>query len=183
MLRTTVLTAGILLCSILIFDFVRSDVADCPAHLADQGYKFESLSGYDRAKCSIEEPIKLYSTPTTALTSPVTLSCSFAKSFGDWAADVGAKNMTHMGGYNCRRIAGSMFMSQHSYGTAIDISMIDGVSISDNWEEPAKKACKYFTNILTPETNAAHHDHLHLDKGIGLPCWANKLKARVLAVF
>ena len=183
MLKVTLLTAFILLSSFLTLNFVRSHHVDCTAHLADQGYKFESLSGYDGAKCSIEEPIKLYSTPTTALTSPVTLSCSFAEAFGDWAADVGAKNMTHMGGYNCRRIAGSIFMSQHSYGNAIDISMIDGVSISSNWEEPAKKACKHFTNILTPATNAAHHDHLHLDKGMGLPCWANKLKARVLAVF
>ena len=111
---------------------------DCTAPLANQEYKFGSLSGYDGAKCSIEEPVKLYSTPTTTLTSPVTLSCSFAEAFGGWAADVGAKNMTHMGGYNCRRIAGSMFMNQHSYGNAIDISMIDGVSISDNREEPAE---------------------------------------------
>ena len=61
---------------------------------------------------------------------------------------------------------------QHSYGNAIDISVIDGVSISANWEGPAEKACRHFTNILTPATNAAHQDHLHLDKGMGLPCWA-----------
>ncbi len=183
MLKVTLLTAFILSCSFLTLNFVRSYGVDCTLRLEDQGYKFETLSGYDGAKCSIQEPIKLYSTPTTKLTSPVTLSCSFAEAFGDWAEDVGAKNMTHMGGYNCRRIAGSMFMSQHSYGNAIDISMIDGVSISDNWEEPAKKACGHFTNILTPATNAAHHDHLHLDKGMGLPCWANKLKGQFLAVF
>jgi len=116
MVKVTLLTAFILSCSFLIFKFVRSHHVDCTLRLEDQGYKFETLSGYDGAKCSIEEPIKLYSTPTTKLTSPVTLSCSFAEAFGDWAADVGAKNMTHMGGYNCRRIAGSMFMSQHSYG-------------------------------------------------------------------
>lgn len=183
MLKVTLLTAFILSCSFLTLNFVRSYAVDCTLSLEDQGYKFETLSGYDGAKCGIEEPIKLYSTPTTKLTSPVTLSCSFAEAFGDWAADVGAKNMTHLGGYNCRRIAGSMFMSQHSYGNAIDISMIDGVGISSNWEEPAKKACKHFTNILTPATNAAHHDHLHLDKGMGLPCWATKLQAQVLAVF
>ena len=183
MLKVTLLTAGILLCSFLTLNFVRSHGVDCTARLANRGYKLERLYGYDGANCSIEEPVKLYSTPTTKLTSPVILSCSFAEDFGDWAEDVGAKNVTHMGGYNCRRIAGSMFMIQHSYGNAIDISMIDGVSISSNWEEPAKKACKHFTNILTPVTNAALHDHLHLDKGMGLPCWATKLKAQVLAVF
>ena len=114
MLKVSLLTAGILFSSFLTLNFVRSHHVDCTAHLADQGYKFENLSGFDGIKCTIEEPIKLYSTPTTTLTSPVTLNCSFAEAFGDWAADVGAKNMTHMGGYNCRRIAGSIFMSQHS---------------------------------------------------------------------
>ena len=172
MLKVMLLTAGMLVCSFFTLNFVRSHVADCTASLSDQGYKFEKLSGYDGDTCSIEEPIKLYSTPTTLLTSPVILSCSFAEAFGDWAEDVGAKNMTHMGGYNCRKIAGSIFMSQHSYGNAIDISVIDGVSISANWEGPAEKACRHFTNILTPATNTAHQDHLHLDKGMGLPCWA-----------
>lgn len=59
-------------------------------------------------------------------------------------------------------------MSQHSYGNAILISMIDGVSIANNWEESARKACGYFTNILTPATNAAHHDYLYLDRGMCL---------------
>ena len=183
MLKVTLITVSILSSSFLALDFLRSHNVDCATRLADQGYKFEKLSSYGNDKCSVEEPIRLYSTPTTKLTSPVTLSCSFVEAFGEWAADVGAKNMTHMGGYNCRRIAGSMTMSQHSYGNAIDISMIDGVSISSSWEEPAEKACSHFTNILTPETNAAHHDHLHLDMGMGLPCWVNKLKARVLAIF
>ncbi len=74
-------------------------------------------------------------------------------------------------------------MSQHSYGNAIDISMIDSVSIANNWEEPARKACGHFTNIVTPATNAAHHDYLHLDKGIGLPCWVKKLKESVSIAF
>lgn len=183
MLKVTLLTSSILVCSFLVFSFIQKQVVDCPARLTDQGYKFESLSGYDGAKCNIKEPIKLYSTPTTMLTSPVTLSCSFAQSFGNWAEDIGAKSMTHMGGYNCRKIAGSIFMSQHSYGNAIDISMIDGISISNNWLEPSTKACRHFTNILTPASNAAHYDHLHLDKGIGLPCWANELKKQILGAF
>ena len=184
MLKVTLRTAGILLCAFLAlyFIFLNQDI-DCTARLADQGYKFEKLSGYDGDKCIIEEPIKLYSTPTTTLTNPVTLSCSFAKAFDNWAVDVGAMTINHMGGCNCRKIAGSVFMSQHSYGNAIDISIIGGVNISSNWEEPAKKAYGHFTNILSPATNAAHHDHLHLDKGIGLLYWTKKFKAQVLAPF
>ena len=155
----------------------------CQGHLAKQDYKFERLSRYNGAKCYIDQPIKLYSTTTTRLTSPVTLSCSFAESFGNWTVNVGAESMTHMRGYNCRKIAESKFMSQHSYGNAIDISVIDGVSIANNWKEPTRKACGHFTNILTPATNAAHHDHLHLDKGFGLACWVRKLKDSVSVAF
>lgn len=183
MLKRTVLVTSFLAFSLIVISSVQEKVSNCPAHLAKQGYKFERVSGYNGAKCYIDQPIKLYATPTTRLTSPVTLSCSFAETFGNWTADVGAESMTHMGGYNCRKIAGSKFMSQHSYGNAIDISKIDGVSIANNWEEPARKACGHFTNILTPATDAAHQDHLHLDKGMGLPCWVRKLKESVSLAF
>jgi len=57
------------------------------------------------------------------------------------------------------------------------------LGIANNWKEPARKACGHSTNILTPATNAAHHDHLHLDKGMGLPCWVRKLKESVSIAF
>ena len=60
-------------------------------------------------------------------------------------------------------IAGSPFMSQHSYGKAIDISKINGVPISDEWEQATAKACKHFNNVLGPGSDKAHGNHLHLD--------------------
>ena len=148
----------------------------CLLALKQEGYVFNSLTGFQGPKCSIKQPVKLFSTPTAKLQTPVTLSCKFARSFGAWASDIHASNITHMGGYNCRKIAGSNFMSQHSYGNAIDISSIDGVSIKDSWQEAAKVACKHFTNVLTPASNAAHHDHLHLDNGMGFPCWVKEMQ-------
>ena len=50
---------------------------------------------------------------------------------GDWASDINAKSIAHVGGYNCRKIAGSPFMSQHSYGKAIDVVK----QIMEGWEE------------------------------------------------
>ena len=32
-------------------------------------------------------------------------------------------------------------------------------------------ACKYFNNILTPDSDRAHHDHFHFDNGLGLKCY------------
>ena len=60
------------------------------------------------------------------------------------------------------------------------ISEIDGAVVSKHWKdkgskgdtlrEAARAACKYFSNVLTPETNRLHHNHLHLDSDIGFKC-------------
>lgn len=90
-----------------------------------------------------------------------------------------------MGGYSCRRIVGnaavSNKMSQHATGNAVDIgafvladgrrvSVKQGWSSADNDEQKFLRdiraaACKRFTTVLSPDYNAAHHDHLHFDMG------------------
>ena len=35
----------------------------------------------------------------------------------------------------------------------------------------SKVACKYFSNIITPSSDAAHHDHFHFDNGYGRKCF------------
>jgi hypothetical protein len=71
-------------------------------------------------------------------------------------------------------------MSEHSFGTAIDIASINGSSVKRHWDEQsdrgdyirraARLACDYFSNSITPDHNALHHDHLHLDMGYGTSC-------------
>lgn len=71
-------------------------------------------------------------------------------------------------------------MSENSFGLAIDISAIDGAVVSKHWKgkgargkklkEAARSACTYFSNVLTPLSNRLHHDHFHLDSGIGFQC-------------
>ena len=153
--------------------YLVSDAPDesCVSRLSEEGYKFQKLSGYSTAKCNVQNPVKLIATPTTSLNQPVTISCSLAHSLGAWLAEIEAKSISHVGGYNCRKIAGSPFMSQHSYGNAIDIVKIDGVPIKIKWEEAASKACNHFTNVLTPATDNAHSGHLHLDNGFGVSCY------------
>ena len=78
-------------------------------------------------------------------------------------------------------------MSQHSFGAAVDIASINGASLKSDWQEEAEKgeylrdsakaACEYFSNVLTPDYNAAHYDHFHLDHGLRLTC-PRKLKKR-----
>ena len=92
-----------------------------------------------------------------------------------------------MGSFACRRVNGSNRISQHASGLAIDIGgfrLSDGttVSVEHDWNEPgpkrlflrhlARQACGYFSVVLTPDSNADHRDHLHLDIGPDRLCSA-----------
>ena len=93
----------------------------------------------------------------------------------------------HAGTYSCRRQVGndSGQMSEHSFANAWDItgfSLEDGrlISVKSGWDgERAERkflrasrrsACKIFRVVLSPDYNAAHHDHFHLDMGPSSAC-------------
>ncbi|PZU58479.1 MAG: extensin [Brevundimonas sp.] len=92
----------------------------------------------------------------------------------------------NFGTYSCRRIYGSTDTgdrpSEHARANALDVAAVtlaDGrrVSVKADWagQGPAgaeggrflkrvgQGGCRLFSNVLTPEYNAAHADHLHLD--------------------
>ncbi|WP_114228723.1 MULTISPECIES: extensin family protein [Sphingomonas] len=86
----------------------------------------------------------------------------------------------HAGSYNCRRINGAEAgaWSEHATADAIDVlgfRLADGrtVSIARDWRGSGREArflhevrdggCGLFTTVLSPDYNAAHRDHLHLD--------------------
>lgn len=87
----------------------------------------------------------------------------------------------HLGSYSCRRIYGRSAgdWSEHATADAVDIAafrLADGrrISVLADWDEGADKAaflrevrtgaCKLFSTVLSPDYNAAHRDHLHLDE-------------------
>lgn len=95
------------------------------------------------------------------------------KHFGQKVAE-----LENLGSYNCRKIAGKQAQSQHSTANAIDISafvLADGTRIAliNDWNDgDARSAflrevrdgsCDYFNTVLSPDYNAAHADHFHLD--------------------
>ncbi|SEH35841.1 extensin family protein [Magnetospirillum fulvum] len=102
--------------------------------------------------------------------------------------------LLHMGTYECRTrrtdataaaaAAGKPVrggrLSEHARGQAIDIGgfeLADGtvVSVKRDWRgggrnaafltEVSRAACEHFSVVLTPNYNAVHADHLHLDIG------------------
>jgi hypothetical protein len=99
-----------------------------------------------------------------------------AKHFG--AQVVG---IDHLGSYSCRRIYGRSAgdWSEHATADAVDIAgfrLSDGtrISVLKDWNEGGSKAaflrearggaCRLFSTVLSPDYNAAHRDHLHLDE-------------------
>jgi hypothetical protein len=88
----------------------------------------------------------------------------------------------HYGTYACRRqySAEEGRVSEHASANAIDIAgfvLADGrrITVARDWSDTGAKgrflheardgACRVFDVTLSPEFNAAHHDHLHLDMG------------------
>ena len=84
------------------------------------------------------------------------------------------------GTYNCRPIAGLSKLSEHAHSNAIDVSafvLSDGrrITVQQGWHGDRQtrqflslihaSACKRFSTVLSPDYNAAHHDHFHFDMG------------------
>ncbi len=87
----------------------------------------------------------------------------------------------HIGTFNCRRIGSGEQggWSEHATGNAVDIAAVtlaDGrrVEVATGWDGDARSArflrrvrdgaCRSFATVLSPDYNAAHADHLHLDQ-------------------
>jgi hypothetical protein len=123
------------------------------------------------------------------LTDEPILACRFAGQIGNWIGDLvaplaaGLKNTgleaVRTGpGFECRNRNRAMTgkLSAHAQGLAIDIAGFDlanGTTLRikpepDTAPDPAlaalrKAACGWFTTILGPGSDEAHHDHLHVD--------------------
>ena len=87
----------------------------------------------------------------------------------------------HAGSYSCRRLYGRAEggFSEHATADAIDIigfKLADGthISVLRDWRSAGPNgaflrdvrdgACALFATVLSPDYNAAHADHLHLDQ-------------------
>jgi hypothetical protein len=102
------------------------------------------------------------------------------------------RRILQFGTYNCRAIRGNQvgFASQHSFVNALDVGgfkLANGqtISILHDWDAGSSKAqqarstflhqvsaqaCDHFSVMLSPDYNALHRDHLHLDQGFLSRC-------------
>jgi hypothetical protein len=98
----------------------------------------------------------------------------------------GLSRLHHAGAYDCRAQRNGKRQSQHAFGKAIDIlafELDDGtlIKVKEDWRgrgprtnflrDAARQACRHFNLVLTPDSDADHQDHLHLDLGPWKKCW------------
>jgi hypothetical protein len=122
---------------------------------------------------------------------PVT-SCPMAAALLLWERDIvqpaatrhfgqPVARVVHAGSYSCRRLYGRSQgeFSEHASANAFDVLgfvLADGetVSVLRDWSGDDNRAaflrdlrdggCRLFATVLSPDYNAAHADHLHLDQ-------------------
>ncbi|MCI4591264.1 extensin family protein [Sphingobium sp. BYY-5] len=167
------------------------ETRQCFAKLQSQAIAFTPLPDQNfGGGCSAIGSVKLLDIGVPA-TNLGAMTCNLAANFAAWAR-YGAQPAARLilgaeiakietfGTYNCRPIAGSGKLSEHAHSNAIDVSafvLSDGrrISIQKDWNGDKQtrqflsvvhaSACKRFKTVLSPDYNAAHHDHFHFDMG------------------
>jgi hypothetical protein len=165
----------------------------CGSVLSTADMTFERLSDRETGPgCRFRDAVRIDRT-TATVGEPFTLTCRAAVSLALWERHVlqpaaleylGAPvaELEHFGSYACRNIYNrpNATRSRHATAEAVDIAgfvLADGrrVRVVNDWSEDTDAsrflrevrdgACGFFDGVLSPDYNAAHRDHLHLDRG------------------
>lgn len=166
------------------------ETAQCHADLRALGVDFQPLPDKRMgAGCALVGTVKLLDigVPTANLGA---VRCGEARAFAGWARNAVApaayqqlgselSRIVSMGSFACRNVAGTARRSGHAVANAIDVDSFelkDGrrVSVLNDWNSPdpavreflrtvRASGCRRFGTVLSPDYNAAHRDHLHLE--------------------
>jgi hypothetical protein len=161
----------------------------CAIALAAFGLKATAAPGLGEGECRVAAPVTITNVGEIALSPKALVDCATAATVAVWLRDtvapkaeaiVGAKltAIRVLDTYNCRtanNVKGAN-LSEHARGRAIDIGAF---KVGDRWITVGGKdlaeadqkfldairtsACGPFTTVLGPGSDAAHHDHFHLD--------------------
>lgn len=167
--------------------------AACLAVLEQAAMRFNPIA--DRAMgsgCGFDNAVRIERT-SVQVGQPFTLSCPAAVSLALWERHAlqpaaqsilgsRVRSMQHFGSFACRNVYGREGgrRSQHASADALDVAgftLEDGrrITVAAHWRGDDERAaflrrihgeaCGFFDGVFGPEYNAAHADHLHLDRG------------------
>lgn len=168
--------------------------AACLAGLDQRHVVYQRVKDWQTPEgCGISQAVRVERTEAE-WNHPGLMTCSLASVIADYERDVlqpeakrlfghGVKKIWNAGSYDCRGERSDNHperLSQHALGKAIDITgfeIDDGtvISVLHDWSSKgtkgqylravAKGACDHFNVVLTPNHNAFHRDHIHMDIG------------------
>jgi hypothetical protein len=175
---------------------LSKDSGTCRAVLATTGIRFEPIEDtVTGPACGFFNAVRISQT-SAAVGTPFALSCRAAVSLALWERHVlqpaarrfygsPVAKVEHFGSYSCRNVYGrpNATRSRHATAEAFDVAgfvLADGerVRIVNDWSsehaaflhEVRDGACRFFDAVLSPDYNAAHRDHFHLDRGSYRTC-------------
>jgi len=170
-----------------------NDSQACRVALAQSGWRYTPIEDESTAPgCGYTNAVRIQRMDAN-VSSPFAVSCREALSLAMWERHVvqpaaekffgePVTKVEHFGSYACRNVYGrdGDRRSQHATADALDVAgfvLRDGrrVRVRTGWEGDANEraflrevhagACRVFDAVLGPDYNAAHRDHLHLDRG------------------
>lgn len=143
-------------------------------------------------QCGYRDGLVIHLDGRAAFAPSLTASCPVANALWLWDKNIvqpaarrhlgsAVVRYSHFGSYSCRRLYGRDDgpFSEHATADAVDVSgfvLADGrtLSLRRDWSAGSASeraflravrdgACDLFSTTLSPDYNAAHGDHLHLD--------------------
>ncbi|MDB5687785.1 MAG: extensin [Rhizorhabdus sp.] len=170
---------------------LRADLPACHRLLDAAGERYERLPAVsDPPGCGYADGIELRNDPDFRYLPAASVSCRVAAGLFLWEKQVvepaairhfeqSVSQIETYGSYSCRPIRGAREgLSEHATANAIDIAafrLADGrrIGVASHWRslddngaflhEVRDGACRIFATTLSPDYNAAHRDHLHID--------------------
>ena len=178
---------------------VQAEGGVCRSVLAQGGVAYQDVEDQASGEfCTVRDGVRLTGGLASLRPAGAVMTCNQALAFSLWERQVvqtaaarhfgsAVTGIQHYGSYSCRRRYGAKDgpVSEHASANALDIAaftLADGrkVSVEDHWSDAGEKgaflreirdgACDLFGVTLSPDYNAAHRDHLHLDMGQGGVC-------------
>ncbi|RVT42386.1 extensin family protein [Sphingobium algorifonticola] len=173
---------------------LTQDYPGCRAALDRAGIAYVALGPRGAGQCAHGDAVRLRPNAGAIALSPgdVAPSCPVAAALKLWEWHVvetaaqriygqGVRQIETLGSFNCRRMYGRSAgrFSEHATADAIDIAgfvLTDGrrVRVVGDWSGTDRDAlflravrdgaCDLFATVLSPDYNAAHADHFHLDQ-------------------
>ena len=173
---------------------LTGDTAGCRALLDRAGVDYVAMAPGGADQCRYTDAVRLLadSEAIGLVPAAVAPSCPVVAALKLWEWQVvqpaaqriygqPVRSIRHFGSYSCRRMYGRSQgdFSEHATADAIDVAAFvlkDGrqVRVLKDWTGTGKDAaflrtvrdgaCGLFSTVLSPDYNAAHRDHFHLDQ-------------------